>query len=109
MRAVRPSKPSPLINRVEVRRIDLQGPYNTEMSRFVMEHLPRAAAVYDVRPLEYAEAKQWLQKEDPVSVIRTTEMIAAVKAALGITLSQSDASVALQSVLAVPCCSVLAA
>jgi hypothetical protein len=66
------------------------------MSRFVMEHLPRAAAVYDVTPLEYEEAKKWLQKGDAVSIIRTTEMIAAVQAALGFTLSQSDASVALQ-------------
>ena len=48
-----------------------------------MEHLPRAAAVYDVTPLEYEEAKQWLQKRHPVSIIRTTEMIAAVQAALG--------------------------
>ena len=61
-----------------------------------MEHLPRAAAVYEVTPLEYGETKQWLQKGDPVSIIRTTEMIAAVQAALGFTLSQSDASVALQ-------------
>lgn len=61
-----------------------------------MEHLPRAAAVYDVTPLEYEEAKKWLQKGDAVSIIRTTEMIAAVQAALGFTLSQSDASVALQ-------------
>lgn len=72
------------------------GPYNPGMSRFVMEHLPRAAAVYDVTPLEYEEAKQWLHKRHPVSIIRTTEMIAAVQAALGYTLSQSDASVALQ-------------
>src|SRR5436305_11199308 len=70
--------------------------YNPEMGRFVMEHLPRAAAVYDVTPLEYEQAKQWLQKGNPVSIIRTTEMIAAVQAALGFTLSQSDASVALQ-------------
>src|SRR3954468_8239094 len=67
------------------------------MGRFIMEHLPRAAAAYDVIPLEYEEAKQWLQKADPVSIIRTTEMIAAVQAALGFTLSQSDASVALQA------------
>ena len=61
-----------------------------------MEHLPRTAALYEVTPLEYEEAKQWLQKGNPVSIIRTTEMIAAVQAALGFTLSQSDASVVLQ-------------
>ena len=72
------------------------GPYSPRISSFVMEHLPRAAAVYDVTPLEYEEAKQWLQKRHPVSIIRTTEMIAAVQAALGYRLSQSDASVALQ-------------
>jgi len=66
------------------------------MSRFVIEHLPRAVAGYDASPLNYEEAKQWLHKGNPISIIRTTEMIAAVQAALGFTLSQSDASVALK-------------
>ncbi len=61
-----------------------------------MEHLPRAVAVYGVAPLEYEQAKQWLRKGNPVSTIRTTEMIAAVQAGFGFTLSQSDASVALK-------------
>jgi hypothetical protein len=66
------------------------------MTRFVMEHLPRAAALYDASPLKYEEAKEWLQRGTPLSIIRTTEMIAAVQATMGLTLSQSDVSVALQ-------------
>jgi hypothetical protein len=66
------------------------------MSRFVMEHLPRGAAVYDANPLNYEAAKEWLQTANASSLIRTTEMITAVQAAIGLPLSQSDASVTLQ-------------
>ena len=61
-----------------------------------MEHLPRAAAVYDATPLEYESARDWLREGDPLSIIRTTEMIAAVQAAMGVELLQSDVSVALK-------------
>ena len=62
-----------------------------------MEHLPRAAAVYNASPLTCEEAKDWLLEENPLSMIRTTEMIGAVQAGMGVRLSQSDASVTLQS------------
>ena len=61
-----------------------------------MEHLPRAAAVYDARPLDYEAAKDWLQTGNCSSLIRTTEMIAAVQAAMSFQLSQSDVPVTLQ-------------
>lgn len=66
------------------------------MGRFVMEHLPRAAAVYDASPLSYEAAKRWLQTADASSLIRTTEMILAVQAAMSLPLSQSELSVTLQ-------------
>ena len=66
------------------------------MSRFVIEHLPRAAAVYEARPLNYEAAKHWLQTGNPCSLIRTTEMISAVQTAMSFPLSQSDVPVTLQ-------------
>jgi hypothetical protein len=65
------------------------------MSCFVMEHLPRAAATYEVTPLEYEGAKRWLQETNAVSIIRTTEMIAAIQAGMGISLLQSAVLVSL--------------
>jgi hypothetical protein len=72
------------------------GPYNPGMSRFVIEHLPRLAASYDASPLNYEAAKRWLQTANASSLIRTTEMITAVQAAMSVPLSQSELSVALQ-------------
>jgi hypothetical protein len=66
------------------------------MSRFVMEHLPRAAALYDATPLNYEAAKHWLQTASASSLIRTTEMITAVETAMSLPLSQSDSSVSLR-------------
>jgi hypothetical protein len=66
------------------------------MSRFVIEHLPRAAATYEVTPLNHEQATLWLQQVNLVSVVRTTEMITAIEAFLGVTLSQSDVPVALR-------------
>src|SRR4051794_14339592 len=66
------------------------------MGRFVMEHLPRAAAAYEVTPLEYERAKLWLDEANAVSMIRTTEMIAAIKSGMGISLQQSDEPVSLR-------------
>lgn len=71
-------------------------PYNFRMSRFVIEHLPRTAAVYRVAPLDYENAKRWLKQPDLVSLIRTTEMIAAIEVGMGVTLLQSDMPVALR-------------
>lgn len=61
-----------------------------------MEHLPRAAAVYDASPLEYESAKRWLQTGTPSSLIRTTEMIAAVQASMNIALSQAEMLITLK-------------
>jgi hypothetical protein len=61
-----------------------------------MEHLPRAAAMYDVSPLEYEQAKHWLHQADVLSIVRTTEMITAVQAGMGFSLVQTDVPVSLQ-------------
>jgi hypothetical protein len=61
-----------------------------------MEHLPRAAALYDATPLNYEAAKHWLQTANASSLIRTTEMITAVETAMSLPLSQSDSSVSLR-------------
>lgn len=61
-----------------------------------MEHIPRAPAVYEVAPLDYQQAKQWLEQANFVSMVRTTEMIAAIKSGMGITLMQSAMPVSLR-------------
>lgn len=65
------------------------------MGRFVIEHLPRTAAQYRVTPLDYAQARAWIQQADFISLVRTTEMISAVEAAIGISLQQADSSMTL--------------
>jgi hypothetical protein len=67
------------------------------MRRFVIEHLPRLAARYQVLPLDYSQARSWLQQPDIVSLVRTTELISAIEAGLGVSLVQSDASMALSN------------
>ena len=62
------------------------------MTRFVIEHLPRSAARYQVVPVDYQHAKEWLQQTDLVSLVRTTELISAVEAGLSIVLTQADTS-----------------
>ncbi len=66
------------------------------MARFVIEHLPRAAAAYLATPLDYEQAKHWLQQPPLVSIIRTTEMITAIEAGMGVTLVQSATLMALR-------------
>jgi len=66
------------------------------MSRFLMEHLPRAGAVYKVTPLDHPEATAWLKKGEFVSAVRTTEMIEAIQSAMNLTLTQSATPVALE-------------
>jgi hypothetical protein len=61
-----------------------------------MEHLPRARAVYEVTPLDYAEAAAWLKKGAFVSAVRTTEMIDAIQSAANVTLTQSAMPVSLE-------------
>lgn len=61
-----------------------------------MEHLPRAAATYAVTPLDCEQAKRWIQQANAVSIIRTTEMIGAIEASMGVTLMQSAMPVALR-------------
>ena len=45
--------------------------------------------------MDYEQAKLWLQQPDLVSIIRTTEMIAAIEAGMGIKPLQSADQVAL--------------
>ncbi|MDQ6759871.1 MAG: hypothetical protein M3Z32_08410 [Acidobacteriota bacterium] len=66
------------------------------MSRFVIEHLPRTAATYRVVPVQHEQAIAWMQKADFASLVRTTELIAAIEAAMGVTLIQTDLSMALR-------------
>lgn len=62
-----------------------------------MEHLPRAAAVYEVTSLDYERAKLWLTQPNLISIVRTTEMISAIEAGIGIALSQSPHDVTLHA------------
>ena len=66
------------------------------MSRFVMEHLPRAQATYHVTPVDFAEAKLWLHQPGLHSLIRTTELMAAIDASMGTRLVQHDLSASLR-------------
>jgi hypothetical protein len=65
------------------------------MSRFVIEHLPRTAATYRVVPLEHEQAKAWMEESELASLIRTTELIAAIEAGMSVTSNQTDISMAL--------------
>ena len=65
------------------------------MTRFAIEHLPRAAATYHVTPLAFSQAQAWLSAGDITSLIRTTELIGAIGAGFGCSLQQSDTSLAL--------------
>jgi hypothetical protein len=65
------------------------------MTRFAIEHLPRAAATYHVTPLDYGQAQAWLSASDFTSLIRTTELIGAIGAGFGCSLQQSDKSLTL--------------
>ncbi|HYO81404.1 MAG TPA: hypothetical protein VES20_08395 [Bryobacteraceae bacterium] len=53
------------------------------MTRFAIEHLPRAAATYHVRPVEYTLAQTWLSAGHFPSLCRTTELIGAIGAGFG--------------------------
>ena len=66
------------------------------MGRYAIEHLPRAAATYRVTPLDYTEARSWLTSGATTSLIRTTELIGAVRAGFEYPLEQSDASKSLR-------------
>lgn len=66
------------------------------MGRFVIEHLPRKPAKYDVRPLNQAETTRWLRASPATSLIRTVEMISAIKEGLGVALRQSKTRVTLR-------------
>lgn len=69
--------------------------YNPGMSRFVIEHLPRASATYRVVALEFDQAKTWLHKSEFASLVRTTELITAIETAMGVTLKQTDVAMSL--------------
>ena len=66
------------------------------MHRFVIEHLPRLPAKYDVLPLDFDQAKAWLNSSLAHSLIRTRELTAAIEITMGITLTPSDGSVSLR-------------
>jgi hypothetical protein len=70
--------------------------YNPRMNRFAVEHLPRAVATYRVTPVDYSGAQAWLAGGQVTSLIRTTELMAAIEAGLGVALDQSDTSMNLQ-------------
>lgn len=67
------------------------------MGRFVMEHLPRATATYEVNPVSWDEAKLWLEQSSVISAVRTTEMITAIKAGMDVALAPSPSAVAISS------------
>src|SRR4051812_27824663 len=71
-------------------------PYNSRMRRFLMEHLPRASAVYQATPLDYPEAAAWLGEGEFVSAVPTTEMIDAIQSAMDVALTQSAMPVSLE-------------
>ncbi|HYP06170.1 MAG TPA: hypothetical protein VER03_08020 [Bryobacteraceae bacterium] len=66
------------------------------MTRFAIEHLPRCSARYAVRPVDSEEARAWLSGGEVTSLVRTTELIGAIRDGLGLELQQADASMTLQ-------------
>lgn len=66
------------------------------MSRFLIEHLPRNPATYRVHPLDFSQAKAWIDQPNFHSLIRTTELIAAIQAGMGVSLAQADSSMSLR-------------
>lgn len=70
--------------------------YCPNMKRFVIEHLPRSSARYVVNPVDFAAAREWLSGGQVTSLVRTTELIGAIRGGLGVALEQSDASMALR-------------
>jgi hypothetical protein len=72
------------------------GKHRLTMGRFLIEHLPRAAATYNVRPLDHGEAKAWICQSSFQSLVRTTELIAAIHSGMGIKLEQADGAIALR-------------
>ena len=71
--------------------------YNPKMMRFAIEHLPRTSAKYQVSPLDSHEARAWLAAGEVNSLVRTTELIGAIQAGLGIALKQSDTLMTLRA------------
>lgn len=61
-----------------------------------MEHLPRATATYDVSPVNWDQAKLWLEQSSVISAVRTTEMITAIKAGMDVELAPSPSTVAIR-------------
>jgi hypothetical protein len=66
------------------------------MSFFVIEHLPRAAAWYEVSPMSFKQARAWVNQPSLSSAVRTTELISAIEAGMGVALAQSDEAVTLR-------------
>jgi hypothetical protein len=66
------------------------------MTRFAIEHLPRSAATYQVRPVDFAEAQAFLSSPGLTSLVRTTEMIDAVRAGFALELKQAETAMLLQ-------------
>ncbi len=58
------------------------------MPRFVIEHLPRIAASYEVAPISFSGARAWLAEPGFASLVRTTELISAVEESMGAVLVQ---------------------
>ena len=66
------------------------------MKRFAIEHLPRTVATYQVSPVDSSEVRAWLESGEVTSLVRTTELIDAITAGLGVKLEQAAASMTLR-------------
>jgi hypothetical protein len=66
------------------------------MKRYAIEHLPRAVATYQVKPVDYNAARNWLSEAETTSLVRTTELVGAIDEGLGIMLNQADSLMELQ-------------
>lgn len=66
------------------------------MGRYVMEHLPRATATYDVTPVSWDQANLWLEQSSVISAVRTTEMITAIRAGMDVELAPPPSTVAIR-------------
>src|ERR1700761_483363 len=70
--------------------------YTPGMCHYVMEHLPKATATYDVIPADWDQPKHWLEQSGLISAVRTTELITAIKAGMDVELAPSPSTVAIR-------------
>ena len=58
---------------------------------------PRAIATDNVSPVTDVETRNWLATGKLISLVRTTELIGAIRDGLGVALEQADESMVLQT------------